>query len=103
MVLKVLGGRPDRDTTGHLQISVFRLHAPSARGDHNACVHQVQDGINKSRSGNKDWEFVSMGTEISRGKYVPEYFTPLTLNLQTSVVSTEETDAIWETTKKVVK
>ena len=30
-----------------------------------------------------------------------EYFTPLTLNLQTSVVSTEDTDEIWETVKEV--
>jgi hypothetical protein len=31
---------------------------------------------------------------------VSEYFTPLTLNLQTSVVSTEDTDEIWETAKE---
>jgi hypothetical protein len=30
---------------------------------------------------------------------VPEYFTPLTFNLQ---VSTEDTDEIWETAKAVV-
>ena len=41
---------------------------------------------------NKDWEFVSKGTEISLGKFVPEQFTPLTLNLQTGVVSTEDTE-----------
>ena len=33
---------------------------------------------------------------------MPEYFTPLTLNLQTSVVSTEDTDEIWETAKEIV-
>ena len=33
------------------------------------------------------------------GKFVPEYFTPLTFNLQ---VSTEDTDEIWETTKEEV-
>ena len=33
---------------------------------------------------------------------MPEYFTPLTLNLQTSVVSTEDTDEIWETAKEAV-
>jgi hypothetical protein len=49
---------------------------------------------------NKDWEFVSMGTEISLGKFVSEYFTPLILDLQTSVVSTEVTDEIWETEKE---
>jgi hypothetical protein len=30
------------------------------------------------------------------GKFVSEYFTPLTLDLQTGVVSTEDTDEIWE-------
>ncbi len=44
---------------------------------------------------NKDWEFISKGTEITLGKFVPEYFTPLTLNLQTGVVSTEDTGEIW--------
>ncbi len=68
-------------------------------GTHNSCFQQVQDGINKARSGNKDWEFVSIGTEISLGKFVMEYFTPLTFNLQ-RVVSTEDTDEILETVKK---
>ena len=48
--------------------------------------------MSKERSVNKDWEFVSKGTEISVGKFVPEFFTPLTLNLQTGVVSTEDID-----------
>jgi hypothetical protein len=34
-------------------------------GAHNVCFHQEQDDIRKTRSGNKDWEFVSIGTEIS--------------------------------------
>ena len=76
------------------------LQASTTTGTHNACFQQVQDGISKARSVNKDWEFVSMGTEISLGKFVPEYFTPLTLDLQTSVVSTEDTDEIWETAKE---
>jgi hypothetical protein len=71
-------------------------------GAHNTFFQQVQDDISKSRSGNKDREFVSKGTEISLGNIVPEFFTPLTLNLQTSVVSTEDTDEIWETAKEVV-
>jgi hypothetical protein len=70
MGLKLLGGRPAHGTTGHLQ----RL--------------------------NKDWEFVSKGTEISVGKFVPEFFTPLALNLQTGVVSTEDIDEIWESGKE---
>jgi hypothetical protein len=56
--------------------------------------------MTKARSVNKDWEFVSKGTEISLGKFVPEHFTPLTLNLQTGVVSTEDTEEIWEAAKE---
>jgi hypothetical protein len=52
--------------------------------------------MGKARSVCRDWEFVSKGTEISMGKFVSEYFTPLTLDLQTGVVSTEDTDEIWE-------
>jgi hypothetical protein len=48
----------------------------------------------------RDWEFVSKGTEISLGKFVSEYFTPLTLDSQSGVVSTEDTDEIWKTTKE---
>ena len=55
-----------------------------------------------ARSVCRDWEFVSKGTEISLGKFVSEYFTPLTLNSQTGVVSTEDTDGIWETVKEEV-
>jgi hypothetical protein len=63
--LKLLGGRPVRGTTGHLQNSVCRLQAPAATGAHNACFQ---------------W--------------------PLTLDLQTGVVSTEDTDEIWEAAKE---
>jgi hypothetical protein len=55
--------------------------------------------MNKAKSVYRDWEFVSKGTEISLGKFVSEYFTPLTLDLQTGV-STEDTDEIWETAKE---
>jgi hypothetical protein len=40
--------------------------------------------------------FVSKDTEISVKKFVTEYFTPLTLNLQTGVISTE----VWESVKE---
>ncbi len=55
-----------------------------------------------SRAGSvcRDWEFVSKGTEISLGKFVSEHFTPLTLNSQSGVVSTEDTDEIWEAVKE---
>ncbi len=56
--------------------------------------------MSKARSVNKDWEFVSKGIEISSGKFVLKYFTPPTLNLQTGVVSTEDTDEIWESAKE---
>ena len=48
----------------------------------------------------RDWESVSKGTEISLGKFVSEYFTPLTLGSQTGVVSTEDTDEIWKAPKE---
>ena len=50
--------------------------------------------MSKARSVNKDWDFVSKGTEISLRKFVPEYFMPLTLDLRTGVVSTEDTPEI---------
>ena len=100
MGIKLLGGRPAGGTTGHLQSSVFRLQDPAATGAQNGCFQQVQDDMSKERSVNKDWEFVLKGTEISLGKFVPEYFTPLTLNLQTGAVSTEDTDEIWEAVKE---
>ncbi len=56
--------------------------------------------MSKARSVNKDWKFVSKGTDMSLGKFVTEYFTPLTLDLQTRVVSTEDTAEIWETVRK---
>ena len=54
----------------------------------------------EARSVCRDWEFVSKGTEISLGKFVSEHFTPLTLDLQTGVVSTEDTDEIWKAAKE---
>ena len=68
MDLKLLGGRPVRGTTGHLQSSVCRLQAPVATGAHNVCFQQVQDD-----------------------KFVAEHYTPLTLDIQTGVVSAEDT------------
>jgi hypothetical protein len=60
----------------------------------------MQDDMGKASSVFRDWEFDSKGTEISLGKFVSEYFTSLTLDLQTGVVSTEDTDEIWETAKE---
>jgi hypothetical protein len=100
MVLNLLDGKPTHDTTGHLQISVCHLQDPTATGAHNVFFQQVQDDVSETRSVNKDWEYVSKGTEISLWKFVPEYFTPLTLDLRTGVVSTEDTTEIWETVRE---
>ena len=50
--------------------------------------------MSKARSVNRDCEFVSKGTEISLGRFVSEFFTPLTLDIRTGVVSTEDTTDI---------
>ena len=56
--------------------------------------------MSKARSVSRDWEFVSKGTEISLGKFVSEHFTPLILDSQTCVVSTEDTGEIWKVAKE---
>jgi hypothetical protein len=56
--------------------------------------------MRKARSVCRDWEFVSKGTEISLGKFVSEYFTQLTLDSWSGVVSTEDTDKIWKVAKE---
>ena len=56
--------------------------------------------MRKARSVNKDWDFVSKGTEFSLGKFVSEYFTSLTRDIQTGVVSDEDTSEIWDTVKE---
>jgi hypothetical protein len=90
MGLKLSGGKPALDTTGHLKSSVCRLEVQVVTGNH-VCFQQVQEDIHKVYSVSKDWEFVSKRTEISLGKFVSEYFTPLTLDLHMGVVSTEDT------------
>ena len=56
--------------------------------------------MSKARSVDKDWEFISKGTEISLGRVVSEYFTPLTLDTKSEVVSVEDTAEIWEFAKE---
>jgi hypothetical protein len=46
---------------------------------HNQYFHQVQEDMNKVHSTCEDWDFVSKDTEISVGRFLIEYFTPLTL------------------------
>jgi hypothetical protein len=60
----------------------------------------VQDDMSKARSVCRDWKFVSKGTEISLGKFVSTYFTPLTLDSRSDVVSTEDTEEIWKAAKE---
>ena len=50
MTLKLLGDRPVRGTTGHLQNSVWRLQVPADTGAHNTCFQLVQDDMSKVRS-----------------------------------------------------
>jgi hypothetical protein len=56
--------------------------------------------MSKARSVCRDWKFVSKGTEISLGKFVSTYFTPLTLDSRSDVVSTEDTEEIWKAAKE---
>ena len=58
--------------------------------------------MSKARSVSKDWEFVSKGTEISLGRFVSEFFTPLTFDSNTGVISDEDTSEIWGAAKEVV-
>ncbi len=80
--------------------SVCRLQTSADTWAHNACFQRVQDDMSKVRSVCRDWECVSKGTEISLGKFVSEYFTPLSLDSRSGVVSTEDTDEIWKTAKE---
>ncbi len=62
----------------------------------------VQDDKSKTHSLNKELEFVSKGTEVSSRKFVLQHFTSLTLDVQSGVVSIEDTTEIWETVKEDV-
>ena len=51
--------------------------------------------MSKARSTCKDWDFVSKGTEISTGRFLIEYFTPLTLGEQhQGALSDEDVDGV---------
>ena len=59
--------------------------------------------MSKAGSVSEEWEFVSIGTEISVGKFVIEYFTPITLDRQRQdTASDEDTVEIWETAREEV-
>ena len=55
------------------------------------------EDIQKARTVCKGWDFVSRGTELSVGKFVSEYFTPLTTfeEQQIGIVSDEGTADVW--------
>jgi ribonuclease HI len=96
MGLGLLGGKPARGSTGHLQSSVCRLQAPATTGTHNQCFQQLQEDMSKARSTCKDWDFVSKGTKISVGRFLIEYFTPLTLGEKhQGALSDEDVTKVW--------
>ena len=52
--------------------------------------------MSKDRSTCKDWDFVSKGTEISVGRFLIEYFTPLTLGEKhQGDLSDEDVTKVW--------
>jgi hypothetical protein len=52
--------------------------------------------MSKVRSTCKDWNFVSKGTEISVGRFLIEYFTPLTLGERhQGALSDEDMTKVW--------
>ena len=52
--------------------------------------------MSKARSTCKDWDFVSKGTEISVGRFLIEYFTPVTLGEQhQGALSDEDVAEVW--------
>jgi hypothetical protein len=100
MSLGLLGGKPARGTTGHLQSSVCRLEAPADTGAHNQCFQQVQEDMCKALSVCKEWDFVSKGTQLSVGRFLIEYFAPLTLGEQyQGVLSNEDVIEVWTAAK----
>ena len=77
-----------------------RLQAPAATGAHNQCVQEVQEDMCKARSVCKDWDFVSKGTDLSVGRFLIEYFTPLTLGEKhQGVLSDEVVTEVWLASK----
>ncbi len=100
MGLGLLGVNPARGTTGHLQRNVCGLQAPAATGAHYQSLQQVQEDMSKTRSVCKDWDLLPKGTEISVGRFLIEYFTPLTLGEQhQGALSDEDVTEVWLTSK----
>jgi hypothetical protein len=56
--------------------------------------------MSKAHSTCKDWDFVSKGTQISVGRFLIEYFTPLTLGEKLQgALSDEDVAEVWLTAK----
>ena len=50
----------------------------------------------KTRSVCQEWDFVSKGTDLSVGRFLVEYFTPLTLGEQhQGTLSDEDVTEVW--------
>jgi hypothetical protein len=59
-----------------------------------------QEDMCKARSVCKEWDFVSKGTELSVGRFLIEYFTPLTLGEQhKGALSDEDVTEVWSAAK----
>ena len=94
MGLGLLGGNPTRDTTSVCADS--NLHRPPAHTTPNTWFQEVQQDMWKPRSVWKEWDFVSKVTELSVGRFLIEYFTPLTLGeQQRGVASDEDATEVW--------
>ena len=73
----------------------------SLMGAHNLCFQQVQEDMSKAGPVCKELDFVSKGTELSVGKFLIEYFTPITLGRQQQGAASDEDAAeIWEEAKE---
>ena len=79
--------------------------SPAVTGVHNTCFQQVQEDIHKSRSVCKKWYFVSRDTELSVGKFLTKYFTPLTTSEEQhiGIVSDEDAVDVWAVAKEETK
>jgi len=96
MGLGLLVGKSAADTTGHVQSRVCRLQAPASTGPHNQCFQQVQEDMYKTRSVCQEWDFVSKGTDLSVGRFLVEYFTPLILGEQhQGALLDEDVTEVW--------
>ncbi len=87
MDLGLLVGKPNRDTTGHLQSNVYRLQVPSSTGPHkwhNQCFQQVHEDMYKVLLVWKEWDFV---WEQHQGTLSDEDVTEVWVTEKSEVIS----------------